>query len=651
MTFGRKILVWILLAPLFCGARTVPALQTEVLVIGGGTSGIAAGIQSARMGARTIIAEETTWLGGMLSAAGVSATDGNHLLPSGIWGEFRNRLYQHYGGPQRVATGWVSNTHFEPHVADSIFKAMAGAEKNLQVFYNKRFLTVTKNRSTVTGALFVDLYTGDTMTIRARQVVDATELGDAVATAGISFSVGMEASVVTGENVQVPATNNIIQDLTYVAILKDYGKGVDCTIVKPAGYDPLEFDGCCLDFYTDTSRIAPTVDCAKMMTYAKLPGQKYLINWPGYGNDIYLNVIGLRAQDRDRELQRAKEQTLRYIYFLQHQLGYQQLGLANDEFPTSDRLAVIPYYREARRVEGLVRFRIQHISDPFAISDPLYRTGIAVGDYPIDHHHRKNPDAPQHLGFYPIPSYSVPLGALIPAQGNGLIAAEKSISVSNVVNGTTRLQPCVLLIGQAAGTLAALAAKRNDLQASRVPVRSVQRALLNSGAYLMPYVDVPSSDRHFMAIQRIGATGLMRGKGQPNAWANRTWFYPDSTLAAGRFLNCIPEEMLSAREINKDDIAAVAPLTIERSLYWISLLRQQAARSTKNNIPQWDVAKINELARANWKNWKLDDYQPERPVTRRELAVLLDALLDPFSNYPVDHLGFINFNPIQKTKP
>ena len=71
----------------------------------------------------------------MLSAAGVSATDGNHRLPSGIWREFRERIYAHYGGPDAVNTGWVSNTHFEPHVADRIFKEMAAAEPSLRVLF------------------------------------------------------------------------------------------------------------------------------------------------------------------------------------------------------------------------------------------------------------------------------------------------------------------------------------------------------------------------------------------------------------------------------------------------------------------------------------------------------------------------------------
>jgi thioredoxin reductase len=104
-------------------------LQTEVLVIGGTTGGTSAGIQSARLKARTLIVEETTWLGGMITAAGVSATDGNHELSSGIWNEFREKLRKHYGGAAALSTGWVSETQFEPHVGDSIFKAMTAAEK------------------------------------------------------------------------------------------------------------------------------------------------------------------------------------------------------------------------------------------------------------------------------------------------------------------------------------------------------------------------------------------------------------------------------------------------------------------------------------------------------------------------------------------
>ena len=634
----RIKLTYLLLCCLLVSNQLIQAqrvMHVDVLVVGGGASGITAGIQAARLNVKTLVVEETTWLGGMLSAAGVSATDGNHLLPSGLWGEFRERIYAHYGGPSKVATGWVSNTHFEPHVANQIWKEMASAEKSLQIIHQYQFRSaIVQKGSHISGARFINLQNESQLVVYAKQVIDATELGDVMASAGVPFDVGMEASATTGENVQVPATNDIIQDLTYVAILKDYGRGVDCTIVKPAGYDPTEFDGSCLDFYQDTTRIKPGVDCAKMITYAKLPGNKYMLNWPGHGNDIYLNLINLTPAERAKELVKAKQQTLRYIYFLQHQLGYKNLGLADDEFPTSDRLALIPYNREGRRLKGVIRFKVQDISKPFDQEFPLYRTGIAVGDYPIDHHHRKNPDAPQHLGFYPIPSFSIPLGALLPVSHSGLVVAEKGISVSNVVNGTTRLQPCVLLIGQAAGVLAALAVQNKKSDARQISVREVQSILLQQNAYLMPYADVNLSTPGFYSIQRIGACGFLRGKGQPNAWANRTWFEPDSTMTVYQFLSQLPALMPVNNQISKwlESAKSEGLLSVGRAVEFIEGIKKLTRKNTNINSSNAQVS-------SSWTTWGLSNYNPERAITKRELAILLDKIIDPFSTFSVNHLG------------
>ncbi len=63
-----------------------------------------------------------------------------------------------------------------------------------------------------------------------------------------------------------------------------------------------------------------------------------------------------------------------------------------------------------------------------------------------------------------------------PSESEGIIVAEKSISVSNIVAGTTRLQPVVLGIGQAAGTLAAVAIKGN-LPVSKINIRDAGGAM------------------------------------------------------------------------------------------------------------------------------------------------------------------------------
>ena len=82
-----------------------PMEHVDVLVVGGGASGVSAGIQSARMGVSTMIMEETQWLGGMLTSAGVSCVDGNYNLRSGIFGEFADSLAARYGGYDALKSG------------------------------------------------------------------------------------------------------------------------------------------------------------------------------------------------------------------------------------------------------------------------------------------------------------------------------------------------------------------------------------------------------------------------------------------------------------------------------------------------------------------------------------------------------------------
>ena len=158
----------------FCFTQ-IKSINTQVLVVGASTSGTAAGIQSARTGVETIIVEQTNMLGGMLTAAGVSCTDGNAALHSGIWQAFREALYKHYH-TRNLQTGWVSETCFEPHVADSIFKAWALNEKKLKVLYGWYFDKVLKKGNTIIGDEFINVKQ-ERLIVTANITIDATDLG------------------------------------------------------------------------------------------------------------------------------------------------------------------------------------------------------------------------------------------------------------------------------------------------------------------------------------------------------------------------------------------------------------------------------------------------------------------------------------------
>jgi ribulose 1,5-bisphosphate synthetase/thiazole synthase len=597
--------------------------EADVCVIGGGASGISAALQSARLGAKTVLIEETPWLGGMLTAAGVSCTDGNHWMPSGIWAEWRQKLYDYYGGPKEVATGWVSLTQFEPHIGAKIWADLAVAEPNLTVFQSTSFEKVFRSKN---GQKWTIILRGPQnyrrlqspnkiiQNIESQIVIDATELGDVAKMVGVKYRIGTDdPSETTGEEGVALKKSDIIQDLTYAAILKNYGKNNAPQIKKPANYDPSVFACSCAN---KCDKKEGLIDAQKMLDYGKLPNGKYMINWPKHGNDFYANVIESSPKERQKAYKLAKEKTLAFVYFIQNALGFKNLGLADDEFPTADKLPFMPYHRESRRINGLVTLSLGHISKPF--DSDLYRTGIAVGDYPIDHHHAEYAGSVPVGNFPKVPSFNMPLGALIPKDIAHFIVAEKSISVSNIVNGTTRLQPSVILIGQAAGVLAALSA-REKVSPNVVSIRRVQDVLLKNKAYLMPYFDVKPDNPQFSAIQRIGATGLLRGVGQPHLWANRTWFYPDSTVSSNDFFS---NYFHFSGQPSGVRLTVDKPLSVEDIVETLALLSRENEEKNKASF----VEKIGK----NWTIWGLKNYDLKRPITRGELAVLLNETINPF---------------------
>lgn len=612
-----------LLLVLFCFPFYLNAQrQTQVLVIGGGTGGTAAAIQAARSGVKTLLVEPTSMLGGMLTAAGVSCTDGNHLLNSGMWQEFREALYLHYG-TRNLGSGWVSNTCFEPSVGDSILKAMAAAEPNLEVVYGYCFAGITKKANRVTGAHFTNR-SGAKLSVAAAITIDATELGDVLASAGAAFYLGMDDPKITGEK-EARVKNGIIQDLTWTAILKDYGPGANRTIPKPAGYDASRYN--CSNLQAPCPNGKPwNGDVQKMLDYGRLSTRdtmvkKYMLNWPIHGNDTYLDVVRLSEIERQKAYTKAKDQTLGFLYFLQHDLGFKHIGLADDELERG--MALIPYHREGRRLKGKTLLAIHHLQHPYQYN--LYQNGIAVGNYPVDHHHGQYKGVVPDLEFPPIPAFNIPLGALIPERVEGLVVCDKSISVSNIANGSTRLQPVVMLTGQAAGVLAAKAAL-SKRQPAAVGVREVQASLINAKAYLMPFTDVTPEDPHWAAIQRVGVRGVLKGEEKPEAWANKMLFHPDSLtrnveLLAG--LRQLPA-LKNSSALNALDAGQEFVTAAQLSAFVQNFAKQAGMFPLVKPQPKlFDQFYLQTFGKP-----LLDDAL----VTRREVAVIMDAYLELLSH-------------------
>ena len=584
----------------------------DIIIVGGGTSGIASAIQSSRLGSKTLLIEESNWLGGMMTSAGVSAMDGNYKMPSGFLKEFRDSLVSHYGHLDSLKTGWVSNLMFEPSIGNRILKDIAGSEKNLTILYGTTIDKVDKDKK------FTLKTKENSVTYKSKILIDATELGDLIPKLNLPYFIGMDSSKRFKEDIAPEFSNDIVQDLTYVMILKDFGKPM--TINQPKNYNKNEFI-CSYDSGECNEQDKKLWSNEKLISYGQLPNKKYMINWPINGNDFYVNSIEMNDEQRFINYEKAKEKSLRFLYFIQTEMGFSNLSLDYDQYPSKDGLPLIPYHRESRRSIGKVTLTLNDIKSPYTQQNSLYRTGIAVGDYPVDHHHGaySNYSNLPKLDFYPVPSYSVPIGSLVPENIDNFIVIEKSISVSNLVNGTSRLQPVVMQIGQASGVLASLAIlKKKNI--NQIKIREVQSEILKNSGYILPYVDVDSEDLNFISYQKIGACGILRSEGLNIGWENKTLFHPNSKLDKNDIY--LDDWMM----FKPEEIPFPKKMTIKNILHWIYKIKEEPSL---NQTEYYEV----------WKNLNLTDFNLQRTVTRGEFSVLLDKIIDPFSKVDVNYYG------------
>ncbi|HTE00497.1 MAG TPA: FAD-dependent oxidoreductase [Mucilaginibacter sp.] len=468
----KKLLVPLLLfAFSIANAETI---KTDVLVIGGGASGVAAAIQSARSKVKTLLVEPGPWLGGSMTMGGMCVLDANRNLPSGIWGEFRKRVTDYYRPRLGYDTTHNSILRFEPYTAAEILKKWTDTVKNLTVKLNTSWTSIKKDGDGWAVDIKVN---GEVVTVKARIVVDGTETGEVAAKAGAKFTDYTEMKK---------------PEIAWIAIVKDFGRNADETMPKPEGYDPAQYGW------------LKGKDIRQMLQASSIPNDKHLLNWmvnhqPGLGQ--------LTSQA-------AKLQALGLVYYLKTELGYKNLGL-DDQFGTPDHLPLAPYVIQSRPVKGLVTMVLDDILKPYDRESKLYRTSIAVGDA-----------MPNHATSFP--AYSIPLGAVVLKDMDNLLVTEKALSVTHDVNESTMYPTVQMTLGQGVGAIAAYCAFFKTTT-QHLNVRIIQGEILDYKGYLLPFTDIPQKDPHFRAIQQVSATGMLRGI-QVNGNPVEIHFEPNDTV-------------------------------------------------------------------------------------------------------------------------
>ena len=635
---------FILLFVVFAGlcvptVAETPTMECDVLVIGGGVGGFGAAIQAARMGSDVILVEETPWLGGMMTSAGVSAFDGNNYsFNTGLFREIRTKIEDYYGGPQYVHTGWVSLCSFEPHVGKDILFETAGEYPDLTLMMESTLKQVLREGDRIQGAV-IENASGVEIEIRAWVTIEATEYGDVLKMGNIPYRLGRESRYETLETEAPEVPDQLVQDLTYVTILKEY-PGEDRTWPSPPeGYDPSLFECCCQKACSGYARHT----FEHMMDYGDLPNDKYMINWPIQGNDYFLLLYDMTPGERKAALELAKQHSKNFLYYHQTVLGASDLDLADDEYPTPDLMPYIPYVRESRRMVGSVIYRLFDIKDRYGSpSGPLYKTYVAVGDYFVDHHHSAhNTPTTNHGEHYgSIPQVGMPFGSLIPESIDGFLAAEKSTSITHIVNGVTRLQPFVMLTGQAAGAAAGLAA-RDRIEPREIDLRQLQQTLLDARASCFPMDDLYDNAWNFQEIQRVALSGVMRVEDEGTA----TRFWSAATVPANE-LPPILSRVLQQDEISSpvvdlesEDLLTreqLALLVEEFSPAGIPAAATPFFSDVSTNHPSFDAIQLFHQ-RGLGTGWISGGrFEPAVNFTRAHLAVGIDRVFDPFHTLPVE---------------
>jgi hypothetical protein len=564
-------------------------LRYDVVVVGAGTGGIGAAIQASRMGARVALLDETDWIGGQATAAGVSTMDESKAneSESGIYGEFIRRVTKYYAAiGKSVGTCYYYNTYhcFEPAVGQKILKEMISETNLLRKGSLDLFLRAEVKEVLREGTRISGIRLADGRRFLADITIDATEYGDLLPLAGAAYRLGNSSS-------DASEPGACVQDITYTAVIKKYPGGVPGDLIlkeKPPGYDKQEPSF--RNMISDSGLKWPgwpvkyPVDFIMHNAYRGLPDSSNPMNYDASSreaaekitktnlncandfprltrhvllpNEITLGVDYIEnKQVRFQTNCLAKLRTLQLIHYIQNVLGQSQWSIADDQgydtpynreengcpqIPDSFRpierhFPVMPYVREGRRIVGVDTVTAKDISqsDNPRVELKKFPDAVVLAGYAADLHNCKA-DSQLESQFESGKDasseghrFQLPLGVFIPATVDGFLAAEKNISVSRLVNGATRTQPATMLGGQASGAIAGLAF-RQKIQPRFVSALSVQNELVKAGVELSldPISDVPRQDSLWAAVQLVCVRKLMKVRAEGK-------FEPDARLELG----------------------------------------------------------------------------------------------------------------------
>ncbi len=506
------------LASVGLGALSSHAAESYDVVIYGGTSaGVAAAVQTARMGRTAVIVHPGRHLGG-LTSGGLGATDiGNKAAIGGIAREFYRRLGAHYGKEE----AWT----FEPHVAENTYKAMI-EEAHIPVIYDER-LDLHGGVQMDAGRLAAIVMESG-LRIEGRVFIDATYEGDLMAKAGVAYHVGRESNATYAETLNGVQTQNAIFHQFECPIdpyvvegdpssgllpgIQEGGPGEEGSgdhrvqaynfrmcltddpenrmpFPKPERYDPLRYE--LLLRYLNAGH------WTVMKLSSKMPNRKTDTNNKGA---FATDNIGMNYEYpdgdyavRERIFNEHKDYQQGLMWFLfndprvpEHVRNEMSpWGLPKDEFVDTGGWPHQLYVREARRMISDYVMTQHNCQGRATVYDAV---GLAA--YTMDSHHvqryvkdgRVWNEGDVEVGGFP--PYPIAYRSIRPKRAECVnLLVPVCLAASHIAYGSIRMEPVFMVLGQSAATAAALALE-GETAVQDIDIARLQDRLRQDGQIL-----------------------------------------------------------------------------------------------------------------------------------------------------------------------
>ncbi len=444
----------------------------DVIVCGGGLTGVCAATAAARNQARTLLVEQTGVLGGTMTNNLVGPMMSFHSAKEqvirGLAQEVVDRLIALGASPGHVIdnTGYVETvTPFDNEVLKLVAQRMV-LESGAELLYHAHIEDVILQGQTIQG--LVIRHKGGVEKLFGRVMIDSSGDADVAYLSGAPCEMGR-------------ASDGLVQP---VSLMFKVGPVNLPAVMEYMRQHP---DECCLgekgtDAYLGQQVIAVCGFSALLQRSIQageipLRREDVLFFSSGVPDEVTINmsriagVNPLDAWDLTRAEVVGREQVYAIMAFLRSKvIGFEKAHILS----TGTGVGI----RESRRVMGEYVLTQEDVLQNRHFADAILRNS-----YPIDIH-ASTPDDPYGGGFVePGQFYEIPYRCLVPQKVEQLLVAGRCISTTHEAQGSIRTSPTCMAMGQAAGTAAALSI-REETSPRNIKTDLVRQVLVQQGAFL-----------------------------------------------------------------------------------------------------------------------------------------------------------------------